>query len=232
METRIIDQIEYNPFAMLSRLLRQSDVPSEYHSNFLHLYLDIAWLGLLSGSAINFLNIYATRIGATGFQIGLMGAMPAVVTLFLAIPVGRWLQRQNTGRAIFWSSVIYRIGFLALIFLPMSSTKLGQIWAIIAITFLMAIPLTPLGVGFNALFAEAVPPEYRAHVAAIRNVMLAITYMATSLMSGYILENMDFPLGYQIVFGIGAIGAAMSSFHLYFIRPLNTDSAALQPKPA
>ena len=217
---------------MLSRLLRQSDVPSEYRSNFLHLYLDIAWLGLLSGSAINFLNIYATRIGATGFQIGLMGAMPAVVTLFLAIPVGRWLQRQNTGRAIFWSSVIYRIGFLVLIFLPMSSSKLGQIWAIIAITFLMAIPLTPLGVGFNALFAEAVPPEYRAHVAAIRNVMLSITFMISSLISGYILEHMTFPFGYQIVFGIGALGAAMSSFHLYFIRPLNMDSAALQPKPA
>jgi Arabinose efflux permease len=228
----IIDQIEYNPFAMLTRIFRQSAIPPEYHSNFLHLYLDIAWYGLLSGSAINFLNIYATRIGATGFQIGLIGAMSAVVTLFLAIPSGRWLQRQNTGKAIFWSSVLYRIGFVALIFLPMLSDKVGQIWAIIAITFLMAIPLTPLGVGFNALFADAVPVEYRAHVAAIRNVMLSITYMLASLVSGYILENVTFPLGYQIVFGIGAVGAAMSSFHLYFIRPLQTAAPSLQPKPA
>jgi MFS family permease len=146
--------------------------------------------------------------------------------------VGRWLQRQNTGRAIFWSSITYRAGFLALIFLPMLSNEFGQIWAIIAITFLMAIPMTPLGVGFNALFAEAVPVEYRAHVAAIRNVMLSITFMASSLLSGYILERVTFPLGYQIVFGIGALGAAMSSFHLYFIRPLKTDSPALEPKPA
>ncbi|HJS20112.1 MAG TPA: MFS transporter, partial [Anaerolineales bacterium] len=93
-----------------------------------------------------------------------------------------------------------------------------------AITFLMAIPLTPLGVGFNALFAESVPVEYRAHVAGIRNVMLSITFMAASLVSGYLLERMDFPIGYQIVFGIGAVGAAMSSFHLYFIRPLKTDA--------
>src|SRR6266498_4496654 len=147
-------------FSMLTKLFQQSAVPREYRSNFLHLYFDIGWYGILSGSAINFLNIYATRIGATGFQIGLIGAMSAVVSLFLAIPTGRWLQSQNTSKAMFWSSVFYRIGFLAFIFLPMLSNKMGQIWANIAITLMMAIPLTPLGVGFNALFAEAVPIEY------------------------------------------------------------------------
>jgi MFS family permease len=215
---------------MLNRLFQQTTVPLEYRSNFLHLYFDIAWFGVLSGSALNFLNIYATRIGATAFQIGLIGAMSAVVNLLLAIPAGRWLQMQNIGRSIFWASVYYRIGFVAFIFLPLLTNQTGQIWAIIGITFLMAIPLTLLGIGFNALFAEAVPVEYRAHVAGIRNVMLAITYMFTSLVSGYILRDLPFPLGYQIVFGIGAAGAAMSSFHLFFIRPLKTDAPA--PAPA
>ena len=213
------------PFAMLTKLLRLSAVPHEYRSNFLHLYLDIAWFGLLSGSAINFLNIYATRIGATAFQIGLIGAMSAVVSLFLAIPTGRWLQTKNTNKAIFWSSVFYRVGFFGFVFLPMLPSEAGQIWAIIALTFIMAIPLTPLSVGFNALFAEFVPVEYRAQVAGIRNIMLSVTFMASSLMSGFILEQMTFPLGYQIVFAIGAVGAAMSSYHLFFIRPLKTDSA-------
>jgi len=209
---------------MLTRLFRQTAVPIEYHSNFLHLYLDIGWFGVLSGSALNFLNIYATRIGATGLQIGLIGAMSAVVNLFLAIPAGRWLQTRHTGKAIFWTSVFYRLGFLPLIFLPSLFNEQSQVWAIIIMTFLMAIPLTPLGVGFNALFAEAVPSEYRAHVAGIRNVVLSIAFMATSLISGYILDRMAFPLGYQVVFGIGFIGAAMSSLHLFFIKPLQADS--------
>jgi len=216
---------------MLSRLFQQTEIPSQYRTNFLHLYLDIGWFGILSGSAVNFLNIYATRIGATGFQIGLIGAMSAVVNLFLAIPAGRWLQTQNTGKAIFWSSVFYRIGYLPFIFLPSVLDEQSQIWAIIGITFLMAIPLTPLGVGFNALFAEAVPAEYRAHVAGIRNITLSVTFMITSLVSGYILERADFPVGYQIVFGMGALGAAMSSVHLYFIRPLKADSIPPQSTP-
>ena len=220
------------PLAMLSKLLRLSAVPQEYRSNFLHLYLDIAWFGLLSGSAINFLNIYATRIGATAFQIGLIGAMSAVVSLFLAIPAGRWLQTKNTNRAIFWSSVFYRIGFLAFVFLPMLADNAGQIWAIIVITFMMAIPLTPLSVGFNALFAESVPVEYRAQVAGIRNVMLSVAFMVSSLLSGFILEQMTFPLGYQVVFAIGAVGAAMSSYHLFFIRPLKTEVVPPPSQPS
>jgi MFS family permease len=206
---------------MLTNLFQQADVPAEFRSNFLHLYLDIAWFGVLSGSAVNFLNIYAARIGATGFQIGLIGAMSAVVSLLLAIPAGRWLQTRYMGSSIFWTSVFYRIGFLFFIFLPWLFDAQGQIWAIIMITFLMAIPLTPLGVGFNALFAEAVPSEYRAHVAGIRNIMLSIAFMITSLISGYILDNSTFPLGYQIVFAIGTFGAGMSSVHLYFVRPLH-----------
>ena len=219
---------------MLTKLFRQTDIPVRYRSNFLHFYLDIAWFGVLSGSAVNFLNIYAARVGATGFQIGLIGAMSAIVSLFLAIPAGHWLQKQHTGKAIFWTSVVYRLGFVLFIVLPWLFDAQGQIWAIIIITFLMAIPLTPLGVGFNVLFAEAVPNEYRAHVAGIRNIMLAITFMVTSLISGYILNNTAFPVGYQIVFAIGAVGAAMSSLHLYFVKPVeisHRDGRTIQPPP-
>jgi len=214
---------------MLTKLFRQTAVPPEYRANFLHLYLDIGFFGVLSGSAVNFLNIYATRIGATGLQIGLIGAMSAIVNLFLAIPTGHWLQTQSTGKAIFWSSVFYRSGFFAFILLPWLFNETSQVVAIILITFLMAIPFTVLGVGFNALFAEAVPAEYRAHVAGIRNVMFALTFMLTSLISGYILDQVTFPIGYQIVFGIGAVGAAMSSYHLYFVSPLQTDTPAPLP---
>lgn len=218
---------------MFTRLFRQSDIPPEYRSNFIHLYLDIGWYGVLSGSAINFLNIYAARIGASGFQIGLIGAMSAAINLLLAIPAGRWLQTQNTSRAIFWTSVLYRIGFMIFIFLPSLLEERQQVVAIIILTLLMAIPLTPLGVGFNALFAEAVPDRFRAHVAGIRNITLSVTFIASSLLSGAILENVEFPIGYQIVFGIGAFGAAMSSVHLYFIRPLPGDmpSPPSSPKP-
>ena len=218
-------------FSGITRFFRQVAVPPQYHATFRHLYYDIAWFGVLSGTVINFMSIYATRIGATGLQIGLISSMSAVVNLFLAIPAGRWLSKRNTNRAIFWTSVFYRIGFIFFIFIPWLFDNNGQVVAIILITFFMAIPLTPLGVGFNALFAEAVPDRFRAHVAGTRNIMLAITYILSSLVSGFILDHVAFPLGYQIVFGIGAFGAAMSSYHLYFVRPVQGETLAVQPAP-
>ncbi|HMB22547.1 MAG TPA: MFS transporter [Anaerolineales bacterium] len=218
---------------MLTTLFRQTTIPREYRSNFLHLYLDIGWYGILNGSSISFLSIYATRLGATNFQIGLLGGIAAAVNLVLAIPAGRWLDasRQHTGRAVFWSALLYRICYIPFIFLPYFFDEQAQVVAILAITFLMAIPLTPIGVGFNALFAEAVPIEYRAHVAGIRNIMLSISFMLTSLVSGYILDHVAFPTGYQIVFALGMLGAGMSTLHIYFIKPLQTDVSPLPPQP-
>ena len=214
---------------MRFNLFRQSDIPEQYRSNFNHLYLDIAWFGILSGTAVNFLNVYATRLGASGFQIGLLSAVGAVVNLFLAIPAGHWVNKRNTNKAVFWSSVLFRLGYVFWIPLPWLLNEQGQVWALIVLTFLMAIPLTPLGVGFNALFAESVPEQYRARVAGTRNITFAIAYVLSSLLAGFLLKNIPFPQGYQVIFLIGTIGAALSSYHLYHVHPLQTESSTPLP---
>lgn len=188
----------------------------------MHLYFDIAWYGLLAGSAVNFLTIYAARLGASGLQIGLLGALTAAVNLALAIPAGRWLEKRPVDKAIFWTALAYRVGYIPWVFLPFifGANSQGEIWALIVINLLMGIPLTVVSLGFNALFAAAVPAEWRASVAGTRNVLLSVTFILTSLASGYILDRAAFPLGYQIIFLIGVVGGAMSSLHLWFVRPL------------
>jgi MFS family permease len=216
---------------MRFNFFKQSDIPERYRSNFINLYLDIAWFGVLSGTAVNFLNVYATRLGASGFQIGLLNAVGAVVNLMLAIPAGNWISKRHTGKAVFWSSVLFRLGYFLWIPLPWLFNEAGQVWALIIITLLMAIPLTPLGVGFNALFAEAVPEQYRARVAGTRNITFAIAYVLSSLLAGFLLETIRFPSGYQLIFLIGAIGAAISSYHLWHVKPLLDETPAPQPPP-
>lgn len=216
---------------MRFNLFRQSDIPERYRNNFWHLYFDIAWFGVLSGTAVNFLNVYVTRLGASGLQIGLLTAMAAIVNLFLAIPAGRWIEKRHTGRAVFWSSVVFRLGYVLWIPLPWLFDAQGQIWALIILAFLMAIPLTPLGVGFNALFAESVPDRFRAQVAGTRNITFAITYMLTSFGAGYILKSLPLETGYPVIFAIGAFGAAMSSYHIFHVTPLPEEVFPLHSAP-
>lgn len=203
---------------------RRSLVPAAYRSNFSHLYLDIAWYGVLSGSAISFVSLYVVRLGATALHVGLLGAAPAVITLLFALPSARWLNKQPTDRAVFWSALFFRLFYLLWIPLPILFANATQIWLFILLSFAMSIPGTVLAVGFNALFADVVPPDWRAHVTGIRNGVLAISFTVTTLLCGYLLSILPFRTGYQIVFAIGCAGAVMSTLHLWYIRPQGRES--------
>lgn len=176
-------------------------------------------ISILPGTAcsvallFNFLNVYATRLGASGLQIGLLTAMSAVVNLFLAIPAGHWISKRHTGRAVFWAWSSSALAIFYLFPYPGSSRIKDRSGHSSSLPSSMAIPLTPLGVGFDALFLKSVPDHFRARVAGTRNVTFAIAYMFTSFGAGYISRT-AFPDGYQIIFAIGAFGAAieLSSF--------------------
>lgn len=201
-------------------------MPGEYRANFLHLYWDIAWFGVLSGSAIAFVGVFAARQGASALQIGLLNAGPAVVNLMFTLPASQWLRKRPISRSVFWTAVFHRLVYLAWIFLPSLLLPQGQIWALIVLTLLMSVPGSALAVGFNALFAGAVPMEWRGHVAGVRNALLAVVYIGVSLLSGWLLDALPFPLGYQVVFGLGFLGGVVSTVHLWFVRPLNEEPHA------
>jgi len=184
----------------IKQFYNPSTVPVDQKSNFGHFLFDIGWFGVLSGSTANFINIYATRIGASEFQIGILSAIAAVVSLFFTIPATRWLEQREIKGAVFWSSIVYRFGFFFFVPLPWLLSQPNQIWALILLSFVMGIPLTALSIGFSSLFAEAVPTSLRAYFAGTRNVVMAISFMLSSLLCGYLLTQISFPLNYQIVF--------------------------------
>ena len=81
----------------------------------------------------------------------------------------------------------------------------------------------------------AVPLEWRASVAGTRNLVYSVTYMLSALGAGWLLVHLVFPVGYQVVFGIGGFAALMSSAHLFFVRippsvPITPDLPVL-PEP-
>jgi MFS family permease len=191
--------------------------------NFHHLYWDVAWYGLLAGTTLAFVTVYITRLGAASWQLGLLNAGPALVGLLFTLPAGRWLHGRQIGRAVLWSGIATRIFFLPMVVLPLLLPAGVQIWAMITLTLVMAIPGTIMAIGFNALYAAAVPPESRGEVAGIRNAVLAVVYVAASLGSGYLLTHTPLTVGYPIVFGLGFLGAAMSTLHIWFLRNMRGD---------
>jgi MFS family permease len=186
--------------------------------NFWHLYWDVAWFGVLFGSTISFLAVFAARLGAAGWQLAFFTAGPALISVLFTLPAGRWLDRRDLGSAITKTAFIHRLGYLILVPLPLLLPASIQVWAIMALVLLAAIPGTGLAVGFNAMLAATVPQELRGMVVGRRNAVLAATIMLSFLGSGWILGQLSFEWGYITVFGLGALGAAMSTYHIYRLQ--------------
>lgn len=211
-------------WTLLLRTIRSDrEAPDELRAIFRRLYLDVAWFGIVAGSSQAFLSIYVARLGATPLQLGLLSAGPAAVGLAFTLPVGHWLHDRPVGRAVFGAAVLSRINFLWWIFLPLLMGNQAQIWSYVALVLLMTIPGTLVAVGFNALYAAAVPLEWRSQVAGMRNALLSLVFVVTSLVSGFILNHTPFTLGYQIIFTLGFVGVAMSTVQLWHLRHITTD---------
>ena len=219
------------------KILRSSVMPTqvtppEYKNNFLNLYLDMAWWGVTNGSILAFLSIYATRLGATSFQLGLITAAPALVNLLFTLPGNILTRRLPTKKATTLSNLITRLFYFLLIPLPVLLPAEPQIWVIIGITLVMNIPGAIAAVMGNAFFAETVPIEWRAQVVGMRNAMFSATSMLVSFGAGMILDRMTFPLGYQVIFAIGFLGGMMSLVHLFLVKPLKQDFLAEAVSPS
>ncbi|MDW8269102.1 MAG: MFS transporter [Anaerolineae bacterium] len=186
--------------------------------NFYHLYADIAGFGVLSGSTLAFIAIYMARLGASSWQIGLLTAGPALVNLVFALPAGQWLAERPLTTTVFWTSIGQRLLYPLLVPLCLWLPATWQNPLILALVVLTSIPGTALAIGFNALFAEAVPEAWRGEVVGRRNALLALTVLVSTLGCGQLLRVLPFTTGYAVVFAIGAAGALYSSYHLARVR--------------
>ncbi len=227
MKIKLNFQTRYRRFKAFLLPVQPPALSADLQKNFRHLYFDIGWFGLLNGSAISFLTIFATRLGANTSQIGLINATPAIVALILALPVGSWLENRKIDKSVFYAAIFQRLFYLLMAGLPLLIIKSqAQIGVLILLTLLMSFPGSIIAVGFNVLFAASVPTRYRGMVAGRRNAVFSITTIVTTLICGRILTVVPFPHGYQIIFLIGFFGGVMSAVHLWFVHPVSSPAQA------
>lgn len=186
--------------------------------NIRHLNWDIFWFGLVAGSTLAYLSIYATRQGASGFQISLLMAGGAIINMLLSIPAGRWLEGRSLPRVCFRSVVLSRLGYVILVPLPWLLSGQLEIWVIIGLTLIGAIPMTVLNVAFPAMFAEMIPAEQRIRVIGRRSAISAVSMTFSTLLCGQLLDWLPATVNYPVVFGIGVLGSMLSAYHVGQLR--------------
>ncbi len=198
-----------------------------------NLYREIVWFGQLSAVTNTFVSVFALRLGASSFLIGLRTALPALVNVFAQVPAARWVERQANRRTVplAWH-FLTRLPVLIMVLAPL----LPETWRatfVILVAVTGAFPTAVATISFTSVFADVVAPKDRARVVSVRNALLATVTTITVLITGQVLDLIPFPLGYQVIFAVAFAASMVSLYYLARVVLPHSDSkqhAAAQPR--
>jgi MFS family permease len=181
--------------------------------NFLNVQVDALGIGLANAAA-PFLPIFLARLGATNFQVGLLTAMPAFTGLFTAIAVGRFLQSRKQIVPWFSSSRLLVVSSYFLTGLtPFFVPRQLVIPAVLAIWALATIPQTVVNVAFTVVMNAVAGPRHRYDLMSRRWSFLGLTTSITVAIIGLVLDRINFPINYQVVFMGLSVGGLISYYY-------------------
>ncbi|MFL5801561.1 MAG: MFS transporter [Roseiflexaceae bacterium] len=159
-----------------------------------------------------FLTGLALLLGASDFELGLIGALPFVGQLFQF--VGAYLEERlgQRRRLVVLTTGISRSLWALAAALPF----LGRLGAARLTIFLLVLALAQalLGIGINAWtswMSDLVPPRQRGSYFGVRNTVASVTAMASTWLAGHVLDHYqgagDPAVGYALAFGVAVVAA-------------------------
>lgn len=162
-----------------------------------------------------FLPVFLTRLGASPFQISLITIMPAVVGLFLTIPVSQML--VNAVRIIDWYRFPRLAGALAYILAAVAPFLIhASQWNILVILVIFGfatIPSLILMITFNVVMNAVSGPRGRYNLMAKRLSVVVLTSAICMALAGWFLEQFVFPLNYQLLFILFSLVGGGAAFY-------------------
>lgn len=162
--------------------------------------------GIMSTLALNlvvpFIGIFAVRLGASNYHIGLLSSAPALVALLAMIPGAKYVDsRSNKKRvtaAFMWA---HRLFFFLLALIPLFAQD-SRATILVILIAAMNLPGAISNVGWQGFIATVIPSDRRAAAFADRNRLMNIVGTLAVLGAGRMLDVMPYPFGYQIMFSL------------------------------
>ena len=180
--------------------------------NFRNVQIDGVGVSISNISA-PYLPVFLTRLGATNFQVGLLSSMPGVTGLFLALFVGRFLQtRKNVVPWYGLSRLLVIMCFALTGILTLFVQEKYLIIATLAIWAFATLPQTALAVAFSVVMNAVAGPAGRYALLSRRWAIFGITGVVGTFIVTRVIDLIDFPLNYAIMFMVLSLGGFLSYY--------------------
>jgi Major Facilitator Superfamily. len=172
---------------------------------------DSVFIGIVTASG-TFLPVFLLRLGASGNDIGLLTALPALTAFVLAIPFGRWLQRRRN--IVPWYSRLRLVAWSSFVVMAAAAALLPRERAIpvmLAIWTLASLPSTAALVGFPMVMDGAAGPGGRFDLLGRRWAIAGVSTSISVAIGGQFLNAVPFPTNFELLLVIVSL-AGFGSF--------------------
>jgi len=172
--------------------------------------------------AVPFIGIFAVKLGASDFQVGLLSSGPALVSLLSMIPGGRFIDGQSHKRdTVSKFILLHRLFYLFLATIPFFTND-RRAWLLVFALAIMNIPASIANIGWQAFISKVVPMNRRAEAFASRSRLMNIAGTLMVLVAGRLIDVVGFPLGYQVTF---ACAFVLSLGELWVLSHVDEDES-------
>ena len=212
-----------------SRWLRPAQLSLE-NRNILYFTIDTALQGLMMGGVFSFISVFIVRLGATELQTSLLTSLPAIVMTLAAIPSGQLIQRQRD--LVRFTNIVraFHRGSILLVALLPFMVHTALIEVIIVVWTVKAISNAMLDPSWTAVIAELIPPARRARVNGMRWTIMSVVTAVSVAIFGFMLDQLPFPLNYQLVFLISFVGGSVGMIYWGKLRMAENVQLDAQPR--
>lgn len=177
-------------------------------------------------------NLFATRLGASDFQLSLLTTIPQLVGLMVLIPGGLLTDRMKNKRSMVIMALLVLTMFYALIgCVPM--LPVNRFGAFLILFAASVGPMTIYNVSWQAYFSDMVKGKEQNHVMTYRTALTFVIGIIVPFVSGTLLAATNTNDGkirlHQLFFWIGAALLLIQSMVLKQIKG-KTETAPVERK--
>jgi Major Facilitator Superfamily len=198
----------------LLRPRRRSAPNSVLAHNWRRVQVDSVFLGVVTASG-TFLPVFLLRLGATGNDIGLLTALPALTAFVLAIPFGRWMEARRN--ILPWYSRLRLLTWSSYALIALTAAILPQDEAVpvmLAIWALASVPSTAAFVAFPMVMDGAAGPGGRFDLLGRRWAIAGLSTAISVAVFGQLLNLVAFPTNFElllVVVSVAGVGSYLQS---------------------
>ncbi len=164
-----------------------------------------------------FTGIFAIKLGATDGLIAALSSWPALVSLLTMIPGARHVDRYPRQKRLVATLMLFnRIIFLLVALLPILVRDPKQRPIVFVTMIALAnMPGALANVAWQSFMGKVIPASQRGRAFAKRNQLMSLCGIGASLLAGWIMDRLAFPIGFQIMFFVGFLLALLEIAALY-----------------